>query len=51
MPLDSGRKRAAEWNEVEEIENEKFKVACKNCKQIISKKNRTSTFSFEKVSR
>lgn len=38
MPADSGRKKAAEWNEVDILENEKQKAACKYCSQIISAK-------------
>ena len=38
MAADSGRKKAAEWNEVNIFENKKQKAACKYCNQIISAK-------------
>lgn len=38
MPSDSGRKKAAEWSEVDILDNEKQKAACKYCNQIISAK-------------
>ena len=38
MPADSGRKKAPEWDEVDIVENDKQKAACKYCNQIISAK-------------
>ena len=38
MPFGSGRKKAAEWNEVDILDNLKRKAACKYCNQIISPK-------------
>ena len=38
MPADNGRKKAAEWNEGDILENEKQNAACKYCNQIISAK-------------
>ena len=38
MPADSGRKKAPEWDEVDIVENDKQKAACKACNQIINAK-------------
>ena len=38
MPTDTWRKKTAEWNEVDILENEKQKAACKYRNQIISAK-------------
>ena len=38
MPFGSGRKGAAEWADVEEIESDKLKVMCSHCTALISKK-------------
>ena len=38
MPFGSGRKSAAEWADLEEIESDKLKVMCRHCTALISKK-------------
>ena len=38
MPAGSGRKKGGEWEEVDILENDKSKAACKYCNQIISAK-------------
>ena len=38
MPFGSGRKGAAEWADIEEIESDKLKVMCRYCTALISKK-------------
>ena len=38
MPFGSGRKSAAEWAHIEEIESDKLKVMCRHCTAPISKK-------------
>ena len=38
MPFGSGRKGAAEWADIEEIESDKLKVMCRHCTALISKK-------------
>ena len=38
MPLDSGRKKDPAWEEVKDIENQKYKCACNHCDLVISKK-------------
>ena len=38
MPFGSGRKGAAEWPDIEEIESDKLKVMCRHCTALLSKK-------------
>ena len=38
MPYGSGRKKASEWNDVDDVENDKNSVVCKHCNLVISKK-------------
>ena len=38
MLFGSGRKAAAEWADIEEIESDKLKVVCRHCTPLISKK-------------
>ena len=38
MPFGSGRKGAAEWADIDEIESGKLKVMCTLCTALISKK-------------
>ena len=38
MPLGNGRKGAANWLDLEEIESDKLKVMCRHCTALISRK-------------
>ena len=40
MPLGSGRKKAIEWEQVSEVENNTTKVSCDYCHELISKKKK-----------
>ena len=35
MPFGSGRKGAAEWADLEEIESDKLKVMCGHCRSLL----------------